>query len=149
MKILKYILNLAEFSVFYVFVIIYATISNSIQTILTLEKLMDIHLFLHLDISCMINLYQHGRIQEFLPGGSRPNSQKTTLTFFALFFTVLQRLINGLLQRKLKFSKVSEGVSNIFQRGSSTFSRGGGDKGGPTFSRGGGGGLNDNLYRNP
>ena len=75
-----------------------------------------------------------------LPGASRPDCQKTALTFFLSFlsstFTVLQWLINGLFQRNYNFTRFRgwERVSNIFQEGP-TFSRGGGQ----TFSRGGGG----------
>ena len=60
----------------------------------------------------------HARVQGSLPGGggSRPNWQKTALTTFFFRFLVLNLVytftegVQWLFQRKLLFSKVSEGV---------------------------------------
>ena len=77
--------------------------------------------------------------------GSRPDGQKTAWTkFFSIFlvlnlFYSLQKGSNGLLQRKLYFSKDPEGVQHF---------RGGGGGGGPASS-GGGGGPNAYFYRTP
>ena len=87
----------------------------------------------------------HEWIQEFLPGGSRPDCQKTALTFFVVVFLVLNLFYSGL-------SMIISKKIIIFQgfRGGPTFSGGirnfPGWEGGPTFSRGD---LNANLYRNP
>ena len=54
----------------------------------------------------------HGRIKEFLPGGVQALLPENSFDIFCLvFFTqlILQFYI-GLLERKLSFSKVSEGV---------------------------------------
>ena len=69
-----------------------------------------------------------GGSRNFCQGGSRPYCQKTALTFFVwfLFLNLFYNFYIGLFQRKLSFSKVSEGV-HLFP---------GGGGGGPTFSRG-------------
>ena len=89
----------------------------------------------------------HARIQGLLPGGgggsgSRSNCQKTALTtlFFLCFFS--PEGVQWLFQRKLIFSKVSEGFQ-LFQGG------GGGEGESNFFQVGGGGGSNANFYRNP
>ena len=87
----------------------------------------------------------HARIQTFFPGGGGgggggggrdpgPSASSDVLFWSSTYFTVLQSLwfIYGLIQRKLKFSKVSE-RSNISQVGSNFFQ----------------GGLHATLYRNP
>ena len=86
----------------------------------------------------------HARIKGLLPWGPGPTARKTGLTnvfFFVFVFVVLNLFytftegVQWLFQRKLLFSKVSEGSNFV--------------KGGPIFSREGGGGPNANFYRNP
>ena len=64
--------------------------------------------------------------QEFLPGGSRPDCQKTALkTFFVVVFfgpLVLQRVSNGHFKENYNFLRFERGPT--FSRGGSTFSRG-------------------------
>ena len=108
------------------------------------EKYVSIKNFLLIIFFFFLYLYlglYDAQIQEFLPGGSRPDCQKTVLTllgfFFRFFFSyqLILQFYSGLLmiyfkeyynfprfQRGPTFSR-GEGGSNIFQ-------------GGPTFSRG-------------
>ena len=81
-----------------------------------------------------INNQTHARIQGFLPGGFRPNCQKTALTtFFLLVLNLFYRRCPMVISKK----------TIIFQ----------GFIGGPTFSGGGSiffkGESNANFYRNP
>ena len=79
----------------------------------------------------------HARgVQAWLP----ENSSDVVCVFF--FCVFLFYSIIGLFQRKLEFSKVSEGVQHFPGLGGPTFSR----VGGPTFTRVG---PNANFYRNP
>ena len=90
----------------------------------------------------------HARIQEFLPGWSRPDCQKTALTTFLSFFC----------PQLLQFYS---GLSMVYFKEINNFTRfqggggGGGGGGGPTYSKGsnffhGGGGGGPNAYsRNP
>ena len=67
----------------------------------------------------------HGRIQEFLPGGSRPDCQKTALTMFNSGLSMVY------FKENYDFPRFHRG-SNIFQ--------GWGGGGGGNFFQGGGGG---------
>ena len=65
-------------------------------------------------------------MQKFLPGGSRPDCQKTARTTFVLvinLFYCFTEGVNWLFQSKLELSKVSGG-SNTYQGGGSNFFQG-------------------------
>ena len=66
-------------------------------------------------------------MQEFLPGGSRPDCQKTALTTFGLVINLFYCFTEGvqwLFQSKLEFSKVSERFQHLPGGAGPTFSRG-------------------------
>ena len=62
-----------------------------------------LHICLLCSCDCMCERTTHARIQEFLPGGSRPDCQKTVLTCFLvlnLFYSFTEG-VQWLFQRKL------------------------------------------------
>ena len=85
---------------------------------------------------CMCERTTHARIQEFLPGGSRPDCQKTVLTclFLFVFFSpqlisqFLKRVSNGYFKENYNYPWFQRGVGNICQ-GVQFFPGGGGGRG--------------------